>query len=287
MATGFNGLDDAAPNDNAYIGDGAAEIRSVKNALITTFPAVDGEITKPTGYGPVTGSTQPTADDYSQLFTDMGALVSPDTANSPVVPQGLVAMWNGNTGDSAAIQALNAKGWYLCTGGTAPNGYSIPNLQNRFVKGWGDNPVGNVSGGGNLGTLRTGKALVPGSSSDKTVSKTVTLTEANIPAHDHAMFASEAGNRTYVDNAYNGPLACDSGNGSLGSTSHIESDMRVASAGSQPSVGATGDWGNNSPSGVDIGLNASEFNHEHEVIASGDLEPTHYVIAYIIYAGVV
>ena len=57
MATGFNGLDDAAPNDNAYIGDGAAEIRSVKNALITTFPNVNGEITKPSGYGPTPGST--------------------------------------------------------------------------------------------------------------------------------------------------------------------------------------------------------------------------------------
>ena len=282
MATGFNGLDDAAPNDNAYIGDGAAEIRSVKNALITTFPAVDGEITKPSGYGPVSGSTQPTQDDYTQLFTDMAALVSPETSNSPVIPQGMVAMWNGNTGDTAALAELNAKGWYLCTGGTAPNGYTIPDLQNRFVKGWGENPVGNVSGGGNLGTLRTGKALVAGSNTDKTVTNTVTLTESNIPAHDHRMFSTDLGNRNYVSASYNGPLAHDSGN-----PGHIEKDYVMTSASTAPTIGATGKWGNASATAVDIGIDAAQFNHEHEVIASGDLEPTHYVIAYIIYAGVV
>ena len=282
MATGFNGLDDAAPNDNAYIGDGAAEIRAVKEALITTFPAVVGEISKPANYGPVVGDTQPTADDYSQLFTDMGALVSPDTSNSPVVPQGLVAMWNGNTGDSNAIQALNAKGWYLCTGGTASNGYLIPDLQDRFVKGWGTNPVGAVSGGGNLGTLRTGKALVPGSGTDKVVNASVTLTESNIPSHDHRMFSSDIGNRNYVSASYNGPLAHDSGN-----PGHIEKDYVVASAGSPPNIGSTGTWGNASTTPIDLGLDANEFNHEHEVLATGDLEPTHYVIAYIIYAGVV
>lgn len=287
MATGFNGLDDAAPNDNGYIGDGAAEIRQVKNALITTFPAVDGEITKPADYGPVSGDAQPTADDFSQLFTDMAALVSPTTSNSPVVPQGTVTMWNGNTGDTALTSELNSKGWYLCTGGTAPNGFTIPNLQNMFVKGWGDQPVGASSGGASLGTLRTGDALVVGSNSQKSVSKTVTLTESNIPAHDHRMFASAAGGRNYVDNAYDGSLACDTGNGSLGGTSHIESDMRVAGVGGTPVVGSTSDWGNNSPSGIDIGLNSSDFNHEHEVTVSGDLEPSHYVIAFIIYAGVV
>lgn len=282
MATGFNGLDDAAPNDNAYIGDGAAEIRAVKNALITTFPAVDGEITKPTGYGPVSGSTQPTADDYSQLFTDMGALVSPDTTNSPVIPQGMVTMWNGNTGDAAAIADLNAKGWYLCTGGVAPNGFTIPNLQDRFVKGWGTASVGAVSGGGTIGTLRTGKALVPGSGTDKTVANTVTLTESNIPAHDHRMFSTDIGNRNYVSASYNGPLAHDSGN-----PGHIEKDYAMSSATTAPTVGATGKWGNASASAVDIGIDAAQFNHEHEVEVSGDLEPSHYVIAYIIYAGVV
>lgn len=285
MATGFNGLDDAAPNDNAYIGDGAAEIRAVKNALITTFPAVDGEITKPTGYGPVSGSTQPTADDYTQLFTDMGALVSPDTTNSPVVPQGLVAMWNGNTGDAAAITELNSKGWYLCTGGVAPNGYTIPNLQDRFVKGWGTNPVGNVSGGGNLGTLRTGKALVAGSSTDKTVTNTVTIAEANLPEHRHQIAKSVTGNDYQGNGAGQASSNTLVGSATSGSSDH-EYDL-VGISGAEADIFQSGKYGNSSPTALDIGIDAAQFNHEHEVIASGDLEPTHYVIAYIIYAGVV
>lgn len=285
MATGFNGLDDAAPNDNAYIGDGAAEIREVKNALITTFPNVAGEITKPSNYGPVTGDTQPTADDYSQLFTDMGALVSPDTTNSPVVPQGLVAMWNGNTGDAAAITELNTKGWFLCTGGTAPNGFSIPNLQNRFVKGWGDNPVGNVSGGGNLGTLRTGKALVPGSGTDKTVSNSITIAESNLPEHRHQIAKATDGNSFQGNGAGQASSNTLVGSATSGSSDH-EYDL-VGTSGAEADIFQSGKYGNPSPTALDAGLDANQFNHEHEVIASGDLEPTHYVIAYIIYAGVV
>lgn len=285
MATGFNGLDDAAPNDNAYIGDGAAEIRSVKAALITTFPAVDGEITKPSGYGPVTGSTQPTADDYTQLFTDMGALVSPDTTNSPVIPQGLVSMWNGNTGDAAAIADLNAKGWYLCTGGVAPNGYTIPNLQDRFVKGWGTNPVGNVSGGGNLGTLRTGKALVAGSSTDKTVTNTVTIVEANIPEHRHQIAKATTGQDYPGDGSGQASSNVLAGSATKGASDH-EYDL-VGISGAEPDIFRSGKYGNASPTALDIGIDAAQFNHEHEVLAEGDLEPSHYVIAYIIYAGVV
>ena len=285
MATGFNGLDDAAPNDNAYIGDGAGEIRAVKAALVTTFPNVNGEITKPSNYG-TGGTTQPSESDYAQLFTDMSALVNPQTSNSPVVPQGVVTMWAGDPTNGTAITDLNNKGWYLCTGGTAPNGYVIPNLQNRFVKGWGDATVGSISGGGTIGTLRTGKALVPGAATDKTVTNPLTLTEANIPAHDHYAFVAGLGERNYIDGgASNSTMAADSGSSS--GQRHIESDMRVSALSGTPNCGVTGKWGNQSPTPVDAGLDAAEFNHEHEVEVSGDLEPSHYVIAYIVYAGVV
>lgn len=286
MATGFNGLDDAAPNDNAYIGDGAAEIRSVKNALITTFPAVAGEITKPTGYGGGAG-TQPTAADYSQLFTDMDSLVSPSLNNSPVVPQGLVAMWNGNTGDTAAITALNDKGWFLCTGGIAPNGYTIPNLQDRFVKGWGTDPVGTTSGGASLGTLRTSVPYVKDTASPKTISNSYTLTEANIPSHEHYSVSSDPDNYG-ADSAVaiSGSLpyirkTADSRGG-------IDGNYAMMGSSSRPTnLGTTSAYGNSSPTAIDTGMDAASFEHDHTVEISGDLEPSHYVIAYIIYAGVV
>jgi hypothetical protein len=278
MATGFNGLDDAAPNDNAYIGDGAAEIRSVKNALITTFPAVDGEITKPTNYGGA--GTQPTAADYSQLFTDMDSLVSPSLNNSPVVPQGLVAMWNGNTGDTGAITALNDKGWFLCTGGIAPNGYTIPNLQDRFVKGWGTDPVGTTSGGASLGTLRTSVPYVKDTATTKTLTKSVTITEANLPEHSHL---------TVADVNADDENALTSGNAIRKeySPGGVDAGYLLRGESQTPNIGKTDSYGNASPTALAIDHDAAAFEHDHTVEISGDLEPSHYVIAYIIYAGVV
>ena len=278
MATGFNGLDDAAPNDNAYIGDGAGEIRAVKAALITTFPNVDGEITKPTNYGGA--GTQPSAADYSQLFTDMDSLVSPSLNNSPVVPQGLVAMWSGNTGDSAAITELNNKGWFLCTGGIAPNGYSIPNLQDRFVKGWGTNPVGTTSGGASIGTLRTSVPYATNTATPKTITKSATLTEQNIPAHTHL---------TTVDANADDETALTSGNSIRKEYTPGGNDAGYFLRGENgtPNIGKTSSYGNGSPTPVNLDIDAASFEHDHTVEVSGDLEPSHYVLAFIIYAGVV
>ena len=280
MATGFNGLDDAAPNDNAYIGDGAGEIRSVKAALITTFPNVAGEITKPTNYGPVTGSSQPTEADYSQLFTDMDSLVSPSTSNSPVIPQGTVAMWNGNTADSAAITELNNKGWFLCVGGTAPNGYTIPNLQDRFIKGWGTNPVGTVSGGATIGTLRTSEPFVNNTSTPKTITNSYTLTEANIPEHSHLTVAD-------VNADDEGALTSGNAIRKEYTPGGVDAGYLLRGESQTPNVGKTDTFGNASPTAVDTGMDAATFDHDHTVEVSGDLEPSHYVIAFIIYAGVV
>ena len=275
MATGFTGLDNTVPADTAFIGDGASEIRAVKDALITVFPDVNGAITKPSDYGPTPGSTSPTEADYAQLFTDMDALVSPTTTNSPVIPQGMVTMWNGDTTNTSLITALNDKGWFLCVGGTAPNGFTIPNLQDKFVKGWGAQIVGATGGGGDA---RTGKAVITGTTDNKVISKTVTLTDDNIPQHSHF---------TVVNQNLESDDVIDASNSMRVEFTPDDVDggylLRAATSGT-PNISKTSTWGNPSAEALNIGLSDTDFAHEHLLDA---YEPGYYAIAYIIYAGVV
>jgi len=284
MATGFTGLDNTVPADTAFIGDGASEIRAVKDALITVFPDVNGAITKPSDYGPTPGSTSPTEADFAQLFTDMDALVSPTTSNSPVIPQGMVTMWNGDTSNTSLVTALNDKGWYLCVGGTAPNGFTIPNLQDKFIKGWGAQIVGATGGGGDG---RTGKAVITGTTDNKSVAKSVTLTEANIPEHKH--FVAQAGSVSPdADGNQLGQNVTPSaalrygitGPGAIGDAEYEFGGI----TGAEADVFSSSKYGNASPTGIDVGIVDTDFAHEHLIT---EYEPGYYAIAYIIYAGVV
>lgn len=275
MATGFTGLDNAVPADTAFIGDGASEIRAVKDALITVFPDVNGAITKPSDYGPTPGNTSPTEADFAQLFTDMDALVSPTTTNSPVIPQGMVTMWNGDTSNTGLVTALNDKGWFLCVGGTAPNGFTIPNLQDKFVKGWGAQIVGATGGGGDS---RTGKAVITGTSDNKVIAKTVTLTDDNIPQHSHFTVVNQNLESDDVIDGSNSMRVEFTPDGVDGGYL-----LRAATSGT-PNISKTSTYGNPSPDAIDIGIPDTEFAHEHLLTA---YEPGYYAIAYIIYAGVV
>jgi len=275
MATGFTGLDNTVPADTAFIGDGASEIRAVKDALITVFPDVNGAITKPSDYGPTPGSTSPTEADYAQLFTDMDALVSPTTTNSPVIPQGMVTMWNGDTTNTSLITALNDKGWFLCVGGTAPNGFTIPNLQDKFVKGWGAQIVGATGGGGDS---RTGKAVVTGTTDNKSIAKNVLIDEDNIPQHSHFTVVNQNLESDDVIDASNSMRVEFTPDGVDGGYL-----LRAATSGT-PNISKTSTWGNPSAEALNIGLSDTDFAHEHLLDA---YEPGYYAIAYIIYAGVV
>ena len=279
MAIGFNDLDDTVPADTAFIGEGAAKIREVKQALNTVFPNVKAEITKPTDYG--TAGTQPSAADFSQLFTDMDSLVSPTTTNSPVIPQGMVTMWNGDTSNTALVTALNDKGWFLCVGGSAPNGFTIPNLQDKFVKGWGAQIVGATGGGGDA---RTGIAVATGTTTEKAIVKSVILDQANIPEHNHFSVSSDP-DKYGADNANAIATSLPYIKKTADSRDGIDGNYEIQGTAIAPTnLGETSKWGNSSPTGVDIGLAKEDFAHEHLLSA---YEPGYYVIAYIIYAGVV
>lgn len=287
----ISGIDETTPLDTAFVGDGAGQIRDLKAAIKAVFPGVGGAITKPAGYNS-TGSTTPTEADFSQLFTDMDALFG--ASNSSVIPIGTISAWFGNPTDTTA---LNAQGWYLCDGGSY-NGFATPNLQNRFIKGWDGTDNRGASGGASIGTLRTSEPFLVGTGTPKTVSRssTYTLTEANIPEHSHKLFAPEQSSNYHGGTGgYSGSIAASSTiNGTDGAAvdagPHGEKDYVVAQSGSlTPTVGDTSRYGNSStsPISIDTGLTESEFLHDHTVEVSGDLEPSHFVLAWICYCGVV
>ena len=102
-------------------------------------------------------------------------------------------MWSGSTAPT---------GWALCDGRTV-NGYKTPNLKGRFVVGY-DNGVADYNNPGNLSTKGT-------SSSDLGGSEDVTLTNNQMPRHNH-------GGSTDTDGSHSHKLKLglegdDSGNG--------------------------------------------------------------------------
>lgn len=284
MAIGFNDLDDTVPADTAFIGEGAAKIREVKQALNTIFPNVKAEITKPDGFG--TSGTQPSAADYSLLFTEVDGLVNPETTNSAIIPQGFIAMWNGDTNSTEAVTALNDKGWFLCVGGTAPNGYTIPNLRDKFVKGWTAQPVG-AGGGGADG--RTGKAVLTGTSTDWSVDKSYKLQDVNIPAHRHLLVHPVSGSTS--DSIHPGENFITNSTQTIVSAAQAGSydgEYNLAyfpsSPGIEPTAAKSSKYGNDDPTALDLGLSSADAAHEHLI---ENTEPAYYVVAYIVYAGVV
>jgi len=88
-------------------------------------------------------------------FTATGTIEDTGSPASALIPQGGIIMWSG-------LIASIPTGWGLCDG---TNG--TPDLRNRFVVGAGDAYDRNDTGG----------------------SDSVTLTESEIPAHNHSMSA--------------------------------------------------------------------------------------------------
>ncbi len=103
-----------------------------------------------------------------------------------LIPVGSIVMWSGSIANIPA-------GWALCDG---TNG--TPNLQNRFVVGAGDSYAVGATGGAD----------------------SVTLTESQIPAHNHVASSGNAGSHNHT-----GSTDSDSHNhsGSTSSDSHNHS----------------------------------------------------------------
>lgn len=279
MAIGFAGLDDTVPADNAFIGDGAEQIRNVKQGLNTVFPAVTTEITKPTGYGPVEGSSQPTSDDYSQLFTDMESLFS-DTANSRFIPIGTVISWAGDY--QAQQTALNDLGWYICDG---TNG--TVDLTGKFVKG--SNATG--SDYNTISTpsssIETTTSYVLSTTTDKAITKTYQLQDTDIPRHSHKVARAAGVNPDGDGNLLGADVTASAalrygitGPGALGDSEYLFGGI----SGVEPDVFQSSFFGNQTPDPIDLGLTSDQFEHSHRIDATA-IEPPSLVLIYLQYKG--
>jgi hypothetical protein len=278
MAIGFGGLDDTLPADTAFIGDGAGQIRGVKQALNTAFPAVTGEITKPTGYG-TAATTQPTQADYSLLFTDMSELTD-ETANARDIPIGTIIAWSGDY--AAQSQALSDNGWVICDGSNGS-----PNLVGKFIKGSLANGSDYNTGGSPPSDLETTTSYVLGTTTDKTITKTYRLQDTDIPLHSHKIARAGGvtpdgdGNLLGSDVTASAALRYGiTGPGAIGDSEYLFGGI----SGVQPDVFQSSSFGSETPNLIDLGLTTDQFEHSHRIDATA-IEPPHLVLIYLYYKG--
>ncbi len=290
MTTGFVGLDDAIPADNAFIGDGAGQIRNVKAALNSAFPAVQGEINKPTDYG-TAATQQPTEADFTQLFTDVNSLVTPQASNSNSIPIGTIIMWSGGDWSSKEAEA-QALGWYMCDGRSG-NGRQTPVLTNKFVKGWDG-----AGQGGNVGvatapstSIETSVAYDVNTTDPKAAAKNITIAEENLPSHRHNFVLSISETDSNAIRPSDNILAASTQTlVGAGQSGGYDGEYRLAfdpaRQNAEPDAGKTTKFGNDSPTALTAGLSSAEFEHSHRLDAT-NVEPASVTIIYLMYCGVV
>jgi len=157
-------------------------------------------------------------------LANLGLSVTSAQINAGLIPTGAVIMWSG------AIAAIPA-GWRICDG---TNG--TPDLRDRFVVGAGSTYAVGATGGAN----------------------TVTLTEAQMPSHNHggASGAGGAHSHTLIDDAVIG-------------------DGNFAPGGLAPY-----------PSGTTVKTTSTAPTHTHTISSAGggqshENRPPYYALAYI------
>lgn len=202
---------------------------------------------------PLSTDTVSQADDHLRLiksvlkntFPNLNAPVTATPAQlNKAIPSGFIGMWSG------AISAIPA-GWYLCDG---TNG--TPNLRDRFIVGAGDSYAVGAIGG----------------------AATVTLTESQIPSHNHVITAtaSAAGahNHTITDPGHTHAVGTASSDGPTGA------DLASTGYGAASNVSSA-------TTGISL---ASAADHTHTITAtagnagsggSHENRPPYYALAYI------
>ncbi len=128
------------------------------------------------------------------------------SGNASAFVTGMIILWYGNTGNIPG-------GWVLCDGNN-----STPDLRDRFVIGAGNNFSAGNTGGSN----------------------SITLSEANLPSHQHFVVSNSLGgqNRTGSNVSANNQVAKGTGAGNLFESYNLASTGSNASAGRSSSVGS-------------------------------------------------
>ena len=203
--------------------------------------------------GDITGSvTVPASESFD--ISDASSFSLPEGFG--IVPRRAIIMWSGSVGDIPS-------GWGLCDGTTYTfKGVTTaaPDLQNRFIVGAGDSYAVGATGGEN----------------------NVTLTEAQMPEHDHIIIAGT----TSFEGSHQHYVVRDAS----GSTYSLNQDQtivrRVGAGGSENySLGGIDDFGAN------VGLTSTKGAHKHDIAGATNKKgsstahenrPPYYALAYII-----
>lgn len=203
---------------------------------------------------PLSTDTVSQADDHLRLikaalvatFPNLTAPVTATAAqlNAPV-PSGFIGMWSGSIGSIPS-------GWYLCNGS---NG--TPDLRDRFIVGAGSTYAVGATGG----------------------AASVTLTEAQLPAHTHAITATTASAGDHTHAVY------DPGHAhsytSPGGTGTIAGGFGISAIGAVTGAATTG---------ISLGTAGA---HTHVITATAattgsgasiENRPPYYALAYIMKA---
>ena len=165
-ATYVSGLVDTNPAGSDSISQGDDHLKLIKSVLQSTLPNANAALN-----GVHTGAVEPTSTSAGQLWFDTsgaGVLKVRDKADSAydnvdttstALPTGIISLWYGSI---ASIPS----GWSLCDGSG-----STPDLRDNFVIGAG-----------------TGGSYAVGATGGSTTSGPHTLTESQMPIHDHSYY---------------------------------------------------------------------------------------------------
>jgi microcystin-dependent protein len=166
--TYISDLVEAWPLGSDKIRQGDDHLRAIKKALKTTFPNLNGPV-----------NLTPAA--LNALPTNFGAVLTELLKH--VVPAGIIAEWSGTTPPT---------GWALCNGQTVAGYGIVPDLRDRFIIGAGNSYTVGQTGG----SLSKTSSNAGGHTH---TAQGTALTEAQMPAHNHSIFAANNGGSSNAD----------------------------------------------------------------------------------------
>lgn len=256
-------LDPTQPPSDGPAGQGDDFLRLTVQALLESFPALNGLISNTQASGDPGDTDPPDAATWTNLFAAVKSLGGQGTFQP-----GMIMAWSGDIGSIPA-------GWLLCAANNAP----APDLSDRFIIGAGDQySVGDT--GGAVGEGATG----PAGQVQATVNiADHVLTLSNLPQHNHKLFGPGDASGGSPDVGQNDATAVKATAGGGDDQRYIMHADPSSPTTLEPTLGRSAYAGQASPSGLTHPDASVQIpNHSHSL--EGALPP-YYALAFIYYAG--